>query len=71
MEEKEMLHYGAKEVADQLHQGLGRYLEAQYHIRDTGLIEERHMLLQESGVISQHPYIETTPSYKSENSMQH
>ncbi len=36
----EMARYGAKEIADQLHQGLRRYLEAQYHVRDTGTIED-------------------------------
>ncbi len=60
----EMARYGAKEIADQLHQGLRRYLEAQYHVRDTGTIEERHRLLQEAGTIGQRPYIETTPSYQ-------
>src|SRR6266566_1788392 len=60
----ETTRYGAKEVADQLHDGLRRYIEAQYHVRDTGIIEERHALLQEAGTIGQRPYLETTPSYK-------
>src|SRR5260370_30702281 len=55
--------YGAKEVADQLHESLRRYIEAQYPIRDTGVIEERHALLKEMGTIGQKPYVETTPTY--------
>lgn len=55
---------GVKQVADEMHEGLRRYLEAQYHIKDTGLIEERRVLLQERGTISQEPFIETTPSYQ-------
>lgn len=56
--------YGVKQVADQLHDRLRRYLEAQYHIRDTGVIEERRALLQEAGTIGQQPYLETTPTYE-------
>lgn len=56
--------YTVKQVADELHQQLQRYLEAQYHARDTGVIEERRALLEETGTISQEPYLETTPSYK-------
>lgn len=56
--------YTVKQVADELHQQLQRYLEAQYHARDTGVIEERRALLEEAGTISQEPYLETTPSYK-------
>jgi ATP-dependent helicase YprA (DUF1998 family) len=56
--------YGVKPVADQLHERLRRYLEAQYHIRDTGIIEERRALLQEAGTVGQRPYLETTPTYE-------
>jgi Lhr-like helicase len=71
MQTNQGTQYGAKEVASQLHQGLMRYLEAQYHIRDTGIIEERHALLQEAGTIGQRPYIETTPSYQVGNTYAH
>lgn len=54
---------GVKEVAQRIHLRLRRYLEAQYHIRNAGLIEERRLLLEEPGGISQRPYIEVTPSY--------
>src|SRR5580700_5264365 len=56
--------FGVSQVAAQMQQRLQRYLEAQYHIRDTGLIEERRALLSEAGTIAQHPFIETTPSYR-------
>jgi len=55
--------FGVSQVAAQMQQRLQRYLEAQYHIRDTGLIEERRALLSEAGTIAQHPFLETTPTY--------
>jgi Lhr-like helicase len=54
---------GVTEIAQRIHQRLLRYLEAQYHIRDSALIEERRRLLEEPGGISQRPLIEVTPSY--------
>lgn len=56
--------FGVQQTARELHGRLQSYLEAQYHVRDVGLIEERAALLAEAGSISQRPYIETTPSYK-------
>lgn len=54
---------GVNQVAQRIHLRLRRYLEAQYHIRDAGLIEERRLLLEEPGGISQRPFVEVTPSY--------
>lgn len=54
---------GVQQTARELHSRLQSYLEAQYHIRDVGLIEERAALLSEPGSISQRPYVETTPNY--------
>lgn len=54
---------GVNEVAKRVHLRLRRYLEAQYHIRNSALIEERGVLLDEPGGISQRPFIEVTPSY--------
>ena len=54
---------GVNEVAKRIHLRLRRYLEAQYHIRNSALIEERRMLLEEPGGIAQRPFIEVTPSY--------
>src|SRR6476646_4073537 len=54
---------GVSEVTQRIHLRLRRYLEAQYHIRDIDLIEERLSLLEEPGGISQRPFIEVTPSY--------
>src|SRR4051794_21278190 len=54
---------GVNEVAKRIHLRLRRYLEAQYHIRNSALIQERRMLLEEPGGIAQRPYIEVTPSY--------
>jgi hypothetical protein len=54
---------GVNRVAQRIHGRLRSYLEAQYHIRDTDLIEERRALLDEAGGIWQHPFLEVTPSY--------
>lgn len=59
--------YRVQQVAERLHERLRSYLEAQYHIRDAGLIAERHLLLRETGTIGQQPYLETTPSYQLAN----
>jgi ATP-dependent helicase YprA (DUF1998 family) len=55
--------FGVNEIAQKIHLRLQRYLEAQYHIKNTSIIEERKSLLEEPGSISQRPYIEVTPSY--------
>lgn len=57
------IELGVNEIAQRIHLRLRRYLEAQYHIRDSALIEERRLLLEEPGGISQRPFIEVTPSY--------
>ena len=54
---------GVIEVAQRIHLRLQRYLEAQYHIRDSALIDERRCILEEPGGISQRPFVEVTPSY--------
>lgn len=54
---------GVTQVAERIHGRLQQYLEAQYHIRDVGIIEERRLLLREPGTIAQRPFIEVTPSY--------
>jgi ATP-dependent helicase YprA (DUF1998 family) len=59
----DQVELGVNEVAQRIHLRLRRYLEAQYHIRNSALIEERETLLKEPGGISQRPFIEVTPSY--------
>ena len=54
---------GIKEAADRIQIRLRRYIEAQYNIRDEGLLKERQILLEEPGCIAQNPYLEVTPSY--------
>jgi hypothetical protein len=58
-----MTDIGIKQVAERIHNRLQRYLEAQYHIKDSALIGERHLLLLEPGAIAQRPFVEVTPSY--------
>ena len=52
-------------VTRELHIQLQRYIEAQYPIRHGDVVAERHALLEESGVISQEPFIESMPGYTS------
>ena len=47
----------------ELHVQLERYIEAQYPIRHASVLAERHALLQTTKVISQEPFIESTPGY--------
>lgn len=53
-----------QETAEQLHKALKEYIEAAYHISNPSLVEQRSRLLDESGVISQKAYIESTPRYQ-------
>src|SRR6478736_6663814 len=55
---------GVNQVTEKIGLRLRRYIEAQYHIRDSGLIRERESLLLEPGTIAQLPYVEATPSYE-------
>lgn len=55
--------YGVHEMVKGLHGSLQKYIEAQYHIKDEGLVQERNALLQQSAVIAQRAYVEATPVY--------
>ena len=55
---------GVNQVAQRILLRLKRYIEAQYHIGDSEIIEERKRLLDEPGEISQKPFVEVTPSYQ-------
>ena len=55
--------YSARAVFEGMKGTLHRYLEAQYHIWDEGLIEARKRLLESEGVTFQEPRIEATPFY--------
>ena len=50
-------------MARELHIQLERYIEAQYPIRHASVVAERHALLETTRVISQEPFIESTPGY--------
>lgn len=63
MDKKMTPDFGVNEIAQRIHGRLQRYLEAQYHIKDSSVIEERKHLLEEAGTISQRPYVEVTPTY--------
>lgn len=55
---------GVHETSRSLAENLRQYIEAQYHIRDEGLIRERRALLQSNATIAQAPYVEATAVYK-------
>ncbi len=55
---------GVHETAKNLAESLRQYIEAQYHIRDEGLVRERHALLLRPETIAQAPYVEATAVYK-------
>lgn len=56
--------YSAQGVVESIRGTLQAYLEAQYHIRDVTLLEERKKLFGQAGVIYQRPYVESTPVYE-------
>src|SRR6185437_14683176 len=56
--------YSAQGVVEHIRSTLQSYLEAQYHIRDISLLEERKKLFEQAGVIYQEPYVEATPVYE-------
>ena len=53
------------ETIAELHRALRDYVEATYHISHPTLVALRRTLLDQPEVISQRPYIETTPRYQS------
>jgi ATP-dependent helicase YprA (DUF1998 family) len=56
--------YSVTRVRQALDQTLRSYIEAQYHVRDVGLIRERAALLAEPGAVAQKPFVEATPVYR-------
>lgn len=55
---------GVHETVASLADSLRQYIEAQYHIRDEGLVRERHALLRTGVTVAQAPYVEATQVYK-------
>ena len=53
------------ETIAELHRSLRDYVEATYHISHPTLVELRRALLDQQAVISQRPYLESTPRYQS------
>lgn len=62
-EQKE--RYTPHKLYERLSDRLKKYLQAAYPLKDAHLIEARRQLLEAPGVISQEPFIETTPRYQS------
>ncbi|MYG00419.1 DEAD/DEAH box helicase, partial [Candidatus Poribacteria bacterium] len=62
--QSEFRDYGVHSTVSGLNENLRAYVEAQYHIRDEGLIRERRRLLEEPGTVAQLPYVESTPVYQ-------
>ena len=58
------VEHGVHATVHRLTESLRSYIEAQYHIRDEGLIRERRQLLEEPGAVNQVPFVESTPVYE-------
>jgi Lhr-like helicase len=56
-----------EETINKLKESLRKYIEATYHIGHPSIIQQRRELLDQVGVISQNPYLESTPRYKTKN----
>ena len=52
------------QTIEELRIALQDYIEAAYHLSNPELVEQRHQLLAEKGIIYQRPYLESTPRYK-------
>lgn len=52
-------------IARQLEETLCTYLETAYRISNQTVVDERARLLRQAGVVSQLPFVETTPRYQS------
>ena len=52
------------ETIQQMQGALQDYIEATYHISHPTLVAQRQEILRTPGVIHQHPYLESTPRYK-------
>lgn len=62
---------GQIKMAKTIHETIGElqrafieYIEATYHIGHPALVAQRNTILQQSGVVYQPPYIESTPRYR-------
>ncbi|WP_322047433.1 DEAD/DEAH box helicase [Paraburkholderia sp. J67] len=62
--DKNAQRYGVHDTVSGLHDKLRQYIEAQYHVKDEGLLAERLALLKEPGVIAQKAFVEATPVYE-------
>src|SRR5690349_19071205 len=58
------------QTVQRLHQALQDYIEATYHVSHPALVAERRELLSSTGVISQRPFFESTPRYRTERRFQ-
>ena len=56
--------YSVHGIVANLNDSLRSYIEAQYHIRNEGLIRERRNLLKDPGTVAQLPFVESTPVYQ-------
>jgi len=56
------------ETIAEIREALREYIEATYHVGHEVLVDQRHQLLEEEGVLYRAPYIESTPRYKTSRS---
>lgn len=60
----EQREHGVHATVSRLGASLRGYIEAQYHVRNPSLIQERRLLLDEHGAVAQAPFVESTPVYE-------
>ena len=56
------------ETITEIREALRDYIEATYHVGHPTLVEQRHRLLEQEGVLFRAPYIESTPRYTTSRS---
>ncbi len=56
--------YTISNFQNSLRTRLQQYIEAQYHLRDEGLVLQRRKLLESESTLCREPFIETSKSYK-------
>jgi ATP-dependent helicase YprA (DUF1998 family) len=57
------------DAATSIAEGLAEYIESSYHLKNDVLIAERRDLLRSPGVLSQTPYIESSPTFVARRSI--
>ena len=52
------------QTIEAIQHGLRDYIEATYHVGNASVVRQRRELLESDGVITQRPFLESTPRYQ-------